>query len=214
MEDYFKNSKYKIQELEEGDASPEIDTEQSMFEHSDIPESQVRFFNSHPKQILEDGSKIFNHRRFERDLGIGSFSQTYCLSEVISEKDLSISEETRGVQTYQDQSPAPQRRKIALRVYNTVTLINQRRIDYETMEWTNNLQRLVSEVHLWLQFAGKSPHLCELYAIYEATESEKVYLEIELGDVGLAQKFDEDERTYKKNPIFVHACSSYFSDHA
>ena len=130
----------------------------------------------------------------------------------MKQKDtLEITEETKNVQTFEDQSLAPKDKKIALRVYNTVNLVNQRKIDYETMEWTNNLQRLLTEVQLWLGFSGKSQNLCQLYSIYEQTDSEKVYLEIELGDLGLIQKFDEDDRVYEKNLEFIRYCNEYFS---
>lgn len=148
MEDYFANSKYTIQNVEDDEAITQDDTDQLLFEHRENQDCGVTFFASHPKQVLEDGSKIFNHRKFLHDLGVGSFSQTYCLSEVKQKDTLEITDETKSVQTFEDQSLAPKDKKIALRVYNTVNLVNQRKIDYETMEWTNNLQRLLTEVQL------------------------------------------------------------------
>lgn len=212
MDDYFKNSKYRIGETAEDESGQENETDSSLFDHKNDTDSLVKFFNSHPKRVLENGQKIFNHRLFERDLGVGSFSQTYCLSEVKSVEDLAITDDTKGILTFENESSAPKEGKIALRVYNTITLANQRKIDYETMEWTNNLQRLISEVQLWLDFSGKSPHLCELYAIYESPESEKVYLEIELGDLGLVQKFDEDDRIYRKSSAFVQICNTHYQN--
>jgi hypothetical protein len=124
MEDYFKNSKYKISEFDQ-EQDDALDEEQStLFQHEVEVVSPVKFFDLHPKQILEDGSKIFNHRVYVGDLGTGSFSQTYCLSEVRSEEDLRITEETKSVQTFENESSAPKDKRVALRVYNTVVLAN------------------------------------------------------------------------------------------
>jgi hypothetical protein len=79
------------------------------------------------------------------------------------------------------------------------------------MEWTNNLAKLVSEVDLWTMFSGKSPFLCELYSVYEQIGEEKIYLEMELGDMGLLADFDEKDRKYKLNPKFTAACNSFYS---
>ena len=97
MEDYFKNSKYKISEFDQEQDDAFEEAQSTLFQHQQEVASRVKFFDGHPKQVLEDGSKIFNHRVFVKDLGTGSFSQTYCLSEVRLEEDLGITEETKSV---------------------------------------------------------------------------------------------------------------------
>lgn len=36
-------------------------------------------------------------------------------------------------------------------------------------------------------------------------------MEIEFGDLGLIQKFDEDDRVYEKNQEFLRYCNQFFS---
>lgn len=141
---------------------------------------------------------------------MGSFSKSYILGAC--EADLAFSEETKEVKTFEKESPAPRDKKIGLKIYNTIALASQRKLDYETMKWTNNLERLVSEVDIWRQFSGKCANLCELYSVYEQIGEEKVYLEMELGDAGLIATFEEHQRAYTLNPVFEKACSEYFSD--
>ena len=218
MEDYFANSKYKIKDVEFSDNSDESDG--MLFTKYSNPtdasndvnaeSAAVKFFETLPKQKFKNGQKLFNRRNIESDLGDGSFSTSYVLS-LVQTNIQDLTSETENVITYEDESPAPKNQKIGLKVYNTVALASQRKLDYETMEWTNNLAKLVSEVDLWSQFSGKNDHLCQLYAVYEEIAGEKVYLEMELGDIGLIAKFQEHERIYKYNPDFLTTCGQTFN---
>ena len=64
MEDYFAGSKYRISNQQDEDPDQEADTDYSLFGIYQMAETHIRFFNSFPKQVLQDGSKIFNKRLF------------------------------------------------------------------------------------------------------------------------------------------------------
>ena len=87
----------------------------------------------------------------------------------------------------------------AFKIYNKLVLENQRMLDYDTMEWTNNLKKMVSEIEIWSQL-NDHPNICKLYEVYEAEGKEKVYLRTELGEYGTLAKFDSKKRLYSPNP--------------
>ena len=216
MEDYFHNSKYKIQDTD-FDEDGYNEQENLLFPQMEESEANttdqktVKYFTTIPKQVTKERSKLFNRRLFLEDLGQGSFSQSYILSSV-NTTPIDMSEEYTQIETFEDVSPAPKNQKIGLKVYNTINLASQRKLDYETMQWTNNLTKLISEVDLWSIFSGKHPNLCQLYSVYEQIGEEKVYLEMELGDLGHFCTFDEYDRVYSINSKLIELSNTYYPD--
>ena len=72
-------------------------------------------------------------------------------------------------------------------------------LDYDTMEWTNNLRKMLSEIEIWSQL-NEHKNICKLYEVYEAEGKEKVFLRTELGEYGTLATFHSKTRLYSLNP--------------
>ena len=72
-------------------------------------------------------------------------------------------------------------------------------LDYDTMEWTNNLKKMLSEIEIWSQLNGHK-NICQLFEVYESEGREKVFLRTELGEYGTLASFDSKTRLYTLNP--------------
>ena len=107
---------------------------------------------------------------FGFELGEGSFSKTRLI--------------TREADDRQD----------ALKVYNKISLETQRKLIYETMEWSNNLVKVQEEIDIWTRL--NSPWIPQIYEIFEKQAWHKLYVRNELGDLGVPGNFDYDERTF------------------
>jgi hypothetical protein len=108
MDDYFANSKYKIQDVDFSDGGMSDESDGTLFSKQQIGESEssmVKFFDSLPKQKLSSGIKTFNKRQILEDLGMGSFSKSFILGLV--ESDMDLSEDTKDTKTFEDESTAP-----------------------------------------------------------------------------------------------------------
>ena len=79
-------------------------------------------------------------------------------------------------------------KQLGLKVYNKIVLAGQRRIDYETGEWTNNLARLDQEIRIWMML--DHVNICKMYEVMEEPGNEKLYILMELGELGLVNQFD------------------------
>lgn len=75
-------------------------------------------------------------------------------------------------------------------------------LDYDTMEWTNNLKRMVAEVLNWAMI-NSHPNICKLYEVYEANNHSNVYLRTELGELGCLAEFDTKSRIFVPNPMIA-----------
>jgi serine/threonine protein kinase len=107
---------------------------------------------------------------FGFEIGEGSFSKTRLI--------------TREADDRQD----------ALKVYNKISLETQRKLIYETMEWSNNLVKVQEEIDIWTRL--NSPWIPQIYEIFEKQSWHKLYVRNELGDLGVPGNFDYDERTF------------------
>ena len=94
----------------------------------------------------------------------------------------------------------------ALKIYNKLYLESQRKIDFETGQWTNLLARIERELNLWVNL--DHPNICKLLEIYEVPGQKYLYLQMEIGDLGQVSDFDTTERTVILNSKVVERYSS------
>ena len=122
------------------------------------------------------------------------------IQEIPENSDPLLNDKIDQIQENQPKEPIFETQ--AIKQYNKIVLEGQRKLDYETMEWTNNLQKLVSEVELWGELSPL-PAVCSLYEVFEMEGEHKVFLRMQLGDLGLLADFDDQTRTYELNEDLV-----------
>ena len=121
----------------------------------------------------ESGHKMLGEFVIEGEIGDGSFSRVKKMKSKVDGKEY------------------------ALKIYNKVFLESQRKMDYETMQWSNLLERIERELKVWIRL--DHPNVVKLYEVFEEEGKQFLYLRIEIGDLGQVSDFDPKERSIHLN---------------